>query len=72
MKRVVVILKDEASPLHYLRCQAPCGAAADGQWCQREWGTRKPMCWLGGYGSPESARQVAESLGYEVGDRSRP
>jgi hypothetical protein len=66
MRRVVVVLKDAVSPLHYLRCQVPCGAAPDGQWCMRECDTQKPLCYLGGYGSPEAARRMAESFGYEV------
>lgn len=65
MKRVVVVLKDPASPLHYLRCQAPCGAAPDGRWCMRD-REHKPLCYLGGYGTPEAARRMAESAGYEV------
>lgn len=64
MKRVVVVLKDPASSLHYLRCQAPCGEARDGRWCMDMGGERG--CYLGGYGTPEAARRMAESVGYEV------
>jgi hypothetical protein len=66
MRRVVVVLKDAVSPLHYLRCQAPCAASPDGQWCMREWDTQKPLCYLGGGMSPEGARIIAERAGYEV------
>jgi hypothetical protein len=66
MRRVVVVLKDAVSPLWFLRCREPCAASPDGQWCMREWDTQKPLCYLGGYGSAEAARRMAESFGCEV------
>ena len=65
MTRRVVILRDQSAPLHYLRCAEPC---QPGGWCMHgpERVAVPAHCYLGGYGSPEAAREAAARHGYEV------
>ena len=63
MTRRVSIQPDTASTLHVLRCVTPCAAT----WCMRGPDeAHAPHCYLGGYGSPEAAREAAARHGYEV------
>jgi len=69
--RRVVILKDEAAPLWFIRCAEPC--QADG-WCMRDHlriptqRHRGPVCYLGAASSPERCAKLAAWVGYEVVD----
>ena len=66
--RRVVIQKDSASPLHFLRCATPC--QADG-WCMgRDIGQR--MCWLGSDRTAEGAARLAQMVGYEIAEQPKP
>lgn len=66
--RRVVILRDPAAPLYYMRCATPCGARGrDGEWCMRgPEAKHPPHCYLGGAPTAERAAAWARSLGYEV------
>ena len=71
--RFVVILKDASSPLHYLRCAAPCGEGQGDPWCMfppKGAPRRRGICWLGGSATREGCQVLATRWGYTVQEPS--
>lgn len=62
MTRCVVILRDDAAPLWFLRCAEPCRPEG---WCMERRGL-PTFCYLGGCLSRGGAEKMAKAAGYEV------
>lgn len=56
----VLILKDEASPLWFIRCADPCAYGGCEGW------TQNGVCWLGSAPTQQRAAALALRYGYEV------